>query len=60
MTERLKNKYYCSKKLFIADMQRIFSNCRAYNAADTEYVKCANTLERFFFNKIREFGIIEK
>ncbi|XP_071803239.1 histone acetyltransferase KAT2A-like [Asterias amurensis] len=60
MTERLKNKYYCSKKLFIADMQRIFSNCRAYNAADTEYVKGANTLERFFFNKIREFGIIDK
>ncbi|XP_077978636.1 histone acetyltransferase KAT2A-like [Glandiceps talaboti] len=60
MSERLKNRYYVSKKLFIADMQRIFSNCRAYNDPDTEYCKCANSLERFFFNKIKETGLTDK
>ncbi|XP_072179087.1 histone acetyltransferase KAT2A-like [Diadema setosum] len=60
MTERFKSKYYSSRKLFIADMQRIFSNCRAYNTADTEYVRCANTLERFFMNKIKELGLVDK
>lgn len=59
MSERLKTKYYCSKKLFVADMQRIFSNCRAYNAADTEYVRYANTLEKFFMNKIKEYSLID-
>ncbi|XP_078660310.1 histone acetyltransferase KAT2A-like [Branchiostoma floridae x Branchiostoma belcheri] len=57
MGERLKNRYYCSKKLFIADMQRIFTNCRAYNSPDTEYFRCANTLERFFMNKLKELNL---
>ncbi|XP_071943488.1 histone acetyltransferase KAT2A-like [Antedon mediterranea] len=60
MHERVKNRYYSSPKLFIADMQRIFSNCRAYNAVDTEYVRCANTLERFFFNKLKEHNLVDK
>ncbi|KAK2570133.1 Histone acetyltransferase KAT2A [Acropora cervicornis] len=54
MTERLKSGYFSSKKLFIADMMRIFTNCRTYNAPDTEYYKCANTVERFFLSKIKE------
>ena len=32
MTDRLKSNYYCNKRLFVADMKRMFSNCRAYNA----------------------------
>ena len=56
MTERLKSGYFSSKKLFIADMMRIFTNCRTYNAPDTEYYKCANTVERFFLSKIKELG----
>lgn len=60
MTERLKNRYYCNKRLFLADMMRIFSNCRAYNTPDTEYFKCANTLERFFQNKMKEAGLLSK
>ncbi|XP_060075718.1 histone acetyltransferase KAT2B-like [Ylistrum balloti] len=60
MTERLKNRYYCNKRLFIADMTRIFTNCRAYNKPDTEYYKCANTLEKFFCTKMKEAGLIEK
>ncbi|RWS03005.1 histone acetyltransferase KAT2B-like protein [Dinothrombium tinctorium] len=60
MSDKLKNKCYVNKKLFIADMMRIFSNCRAYNSPDTEYVKCANTLERFFVNKMKEAALWDK
>ena len=60
MTERLRNKYYINKRLFNADMTRIFLNCRAYNSADTEYFKCANTLERFYHNKMKEAGLWDK
>ena len=54
MTDRLKNRYYVHKRLFMADMQRIFRNCRDYNDPDTEYYKCANTLEKYFFSKLKE------
>lgn len=54
MTDRLKSGYFSSKKLFIADMMRIFTNCRTYNAPETEYYKCANTVERFFLSKVKE------
>lgn len=60
MSDRLKNKYYINKRLFIADMQRIFNNCRAYNGSDTEYYKCANTLERFFINKMKDSSLWDK
>jgi histone acetyltransferase len=60
MTGRLRNKYYISKRLFNADMSRIFANCRLYNSPDTEYYKCANTLERFYHNKMREAGLWDK
>lgn len=60
ISERLKNRYYCNRRLFIADVQRIFSNCRAYNDSDTEYYKCANTLERFFQNKMKENNVWDK
>jgi histone acetyltransferase len=58
MGERLKNKYYVNKRLFIIDMKRIFNNCRSYNNPDTEYYRHANTLEKYFFTKLRDvFGI---
>ncbi|MBN3316342.1 KAT2B acetyltransferase, partial [Atractosteus spatula] len=60
MSERLKNRYYTTKKLFMADMQRIFTNCRKYNLPESEYYKCANLLEKFFYTKIKEAGLIEK
>ncbi|XP_023216584.1 histone acetyltransferase KAT2A [Centruroides vittatus] len=60
MTERLKNRYYINKRLFAADMLRIFTNCRAYNSPDTEYYKCANTLERFYQNRMKEAGLWDK
>lgn len=60
MTERLKSRYYTTRKLFMADMQRIFTNCREYNPPESEYYKCANLLEKFFYTKIKEAGLIEK
>ncbi|KAK9396394.1 histone acetyltransferase KAT2B [Crotalus adamanteus] len=60
MSERLKNRYYVCKKLFMADMQRVFTNCREYNPPESEYYKCANILEKFFYTKIKEAGLIDK
>ncbi|KAI1297257.1 Histone acetyltransferase KAT2B [Halotydeus destructor] len=60
MTERYRNKYYVNKKLFIADMMRIFSNCRAYNSPETEYYKYANSMERAFINKMKDHGLWDK
>lgn len=54
MTERLKNKYYVSRRLFIADMTRIFTNCKFYNQVETEYYQCAVKLEKFFQTKMKE------
>lgn len=39
MGERLKKGYYVSRRLFMADMGRIFSNCRLYNSSETEYYR---------------------
>ena len=55
MEERLEKKYYSFKKLFIADMSRIFANCRTYNGPDTEYYRCAGVVERYFLTKLKEF-----
>ncbi|XP_057293322.1 histone acetyltransferase KAT2A-like [Hydractinia symbiolongicarpus] len=55
MEDRLKSCYYSTKKLFVADMSRIFANCRTYNGPDTEYYRCAGVVERFFLSKLKEF-----
>lgn len=60
MGERLKARYYVSKRLFIADMTRIFTNCRLYNSPDTDYYRCANTLEKYFHTKMKEAGLWDK
>merc|ERR1712013_807023 len=53
-----KANYYVNKRLFIADMKRMFTNCRAYTAPETEYYNSANILERFFNNKCKDHGLI--
>ena len=60
MTDRLKNRYYHHRRLFLADMTRIFTNCRSYNDPDTEYYKCANVLEKFVHAKMKEVGLMDK
>ncbi|CAH8589668.1 Histone acetyltransferase kat2b [Schistosoma haematobium] len=54
MWERLKSNYYVTKSLFIADMMRMFHNCRTYNQQDSYLYRSANTLERYFINKMKE------
>ncbi|KAH0550003.1 histone acetyltransferase KAT2A [Cotesia glomerata] len=60
MTERLKARYYVTRRLFIADMTRIFTNCRLYNSPDTEYFRCANALEKYFQTRMKEIGLWDK
>ena len=60
MSDRFKANYYSNKRLFIADLRRMFANCRGYNAPDTEYYNCANVLEKYVNAKLRynyEIGI---
>ena len=60
MSDRLKANYYCNKRLFIADMRRILSNCKGYNAPDTEYYNCATVLEKYVTAKLRDHGLVDK
>ncbi len=46
--QRLKSgTYYVTLDIFTADLRRMFTNCRIYNAAETIYYKIANKLESF-------------
>lgn len=56
MSSRLASGYYTSVWLFIADMRRLFHNCRRYNELtnQTEPIRMANTLERFFTSKMKD------
>lgn len=60
MSERLKSNYYVNKRLFIADMKRMVSNCKAYNSPDTEYYNCAMNLEKWFNTKLRDHNLSDK
>jgi len=60
MGERLKANYYVNKRLFIADMKRMITNCKGYNSPDTEYYNCAVNLEKFFLNKLKDHGLIDR
>ncbi|XP_017768696.1 PREDICTED: histone acetyltransferase KAT2B-like [Nicrophorus vespilloides] len=60
MTERLKARYYVSRRLFVADMMRIFTNCKIYNSPETEYYQCAVHLQQYFQTKMKELGLWDK
>ncbi|KAG5325437.1 KAT2A acetyltransferase, partial [Pseudoatta argentina] len=60
MEDRLKSKYYVTRRLFIADMTRIFTNCRLYNSLETDYYRCANALEKYFQTRMKEIGLWDK
>ena len=40
---------------FTRDVQKIFDNCRLYNADGTTYAKCADRLEGYFRAKLRDY-----
>lgn len=53
LEENVKADAYPTMEDFIKDTQKIFDNCKTYNAEDTDYSKCAVKLERFFNEKLR-------
>ncbi len=57
MFERMRAGYYSCLRLFIADMKRIFNNCKSFNERNTDYYRAATTLEKFFSGKMREAGV---
>lgn len=60
MADRLKSRYYVCRRLFIADMMRIFTNCKIYNSPKTEYYLAAEILEQYFRTKMKELGLWDK
>ena len=59
MSGRLRSKHYRRRKLFVADLRRIFTNCRRFNDPDTEYYSCAVTLEEYVDVLLRDNGLDE-
>lgn len=49
----VENDVYSTMDMFIKDAQKIFDNCRTYNAETTSYAKCANRLERYFKERVK-------
>ena len=39
---------------------RMITNAKAYNAPETEYYNCANSLDRFYQNKLKDHGLMDK
>ncbi|CAK9143779.1 unnamed protein product [Ilex paraguariensis] len=44
---------YVTFEMFVADVRRMFSNARTYNAPETIYYKCAGRLEAYFSSKVQ-------
>lgn len=55
MEERIRRRYYKKLTEFVADMTKIFDNCRYYNASDSLFCKSADALEKFFVQKLKAF-----
>ncbi|KAL4084428.1 hypothetical protein QTP88_028250 [Uroleucon formosanum] len=52
--KRLASGYYVSKRLFIADMRRMFTNCKTFNPEHSYWANCAVELEKLFLIKMME------
>ncbi|XP_062853895.1 nucleosome-remodeling factor subunit BPTF-like isoform X2 [Trichomycterus rosablanca] len=55
MEERLLNHHYSKLTEYVADMTKIFDNCRYYNPSDSSFYQCAEVLETFFVQKLKAF-----
>jgi histone acetyltransferase len=53
LEENVKADAYPTLEDFVKDTQKIFENCKIYNAEDTEYAKCAARLEKYFNERLR-------
>lgn len=52
---KINEKSYRKLSEFIADMTKIFDNCRFYNPKESPFYRCAESLEGFFVQKIKHF-----
>lgn len=50
--------YYSHLEMFNADMRRMFSNCRIYNAKETMYYKMAQKLEVVYDSWLRSRCVV--
>lgn len=55
MEDRLQRREYIKLTEFVADMTKIFDNCRYYNPSDSPFYQCAEVLENFFVQKLKCF-----
>ncbi len=55
MEERILKRFYNKLTEFVADMTKIFDNCRYYNPSDSPFYQCAEFLESFFVQKLKAF-----
>lgn len=55
MEEKLQRREYVKLTEFVADMTKIFDNCRYYNPSDSPFYQCAEVLENFFVQKLKCF-----
>ncbi|XP_059196627.1 nucleosome-remodeling factor subunit BPTF-like [Centropristis striata] len=55
MEERIQKRKYIKLTEFVADMTKIFDNCRYYNPSDSPFYQCAEVLETFFVQKLKGF-----
>lgn len=53
--DKISGRNYNSLQEFIGDMTKIFDNCRYYNPKESQFYKCAESLEGFFVQKIKQF-----
>uniref|UniRef100_H2Z2H4 histone acetyltransferase n=1 Tax=Ciona savignyi TaxID=51511 RepID=H2Z2H4_CIOSA len=59
LNEQVRSKQYSSRAQFVTDAQKIFDNCRTFNPPESDYFKCATTMENFFYNKLRDHGLVD-
>nr|XP_033945867.1 nucleosome-remodeling factor subunit BPTF-like isoform X1 [Pseudochaenichthys georgianus] len=55
METRLQKRHYQKLTEIVADVTKIFDNCRYYNPNDTPFFQCAEVLEAFFVQKLKGF-----
>ncbi|XP_070141359.1 nucleosome-remodeling factor subunit NURF301 isoform X2 [Drosophila kikkawai] len=55
MESKLDANAYTKLAEFIGDMTKIFDNCRYYNPKESSFYKCAEALESYFVQKIKNF-----
>ncbi|CAO3590351.1 unnamed protein product [Absidia cylindrospora] len=53
LEQNVEGDMYSTMEEFVTDVQKIFDNCRTYNAEGTSYSRCATRLERYFNERLQ-------